>query len=171
MGIISIPVNLVMLLVSRVILAIALALALLLYRDGQRAEFYADSLAASLAGSEAAIRLLDRLPYGAAYRRAIGSVAVGDRWAAFFEELARQIRVTPATELERLALGEAKVGHSIDATHPPTYQRVAVLRSHPRQPTGLTLHADRSARIDAELAPGRERVSRELAEAYLAALG
>lgn len=170
-GIISIPLNILMLVVSRVFLSIATVLALLLFRDRQRAEFYADSLAASEAGSESTIHMLERLPHAGAYRRAIGSVAVGGRWPSFFDELARQIRITPATELERRSLGEAKVGHAIDATHPPTYQRVAVLRSHPRRPASLTLHADRSARIDAELAPFRERVSHELAESYLAEIG
>jgi Zn-dependent protease with chaperone function len=166
-GILSIPLNVLVLILARIVFGVAIALALLLYRDGQRAEFYADSLAASVAGSDTVIGMLARLSHEAAYRRAIGSVVTGDRWHAFFEELARQIRVTPATELQRLALGEAKVGHAIDATHPPTYQRVAILRSHPRQPTGMKLQADRSARIDAEMAPNRERVSRELADAYL----
>jgi hypothetical protein len=169
-GIATIPINVVLYGLTIGLGLVGEALFLLSFRAGQRAEFYADALAASAAGSESAISGLDRLQLDSAYKRAVAGVATGNRATDLFQELSEQLRITPASELERLRRGERLLGTSLDTRHPPTYQRIEILEGQPSRPASAILTPDQSRRIDAELARFRDDIAKETVEEYLGSI-
>ncbi|MFC4639225.1 M48 family metallopeptidase [Deinococcus hohokamensis] len=147
--------NLLMRVLALVPLGLHQLLVSLIGAEHQRAEFRADLLAAQVCGTEAATRALD-------------SVQLLNRRAMLETALHRQ-RYAPQTghaflELRRLwraespaRLAEARKTYRddharLDATHPPTADRLAVLQAHPCPPQ-LILTAQRAAQIDEELTP------------------
>ena len=171
-GLFSIPVNLAMLGLSRFFTFLFNSLQLILIRPGLRAEFYADRLAASVAGVPATIDALDRLRLERAYRRAVGAVAIASRpTGELFAELQTQLELTPPSELERARRREAKHPLDRDPSHPPLNERIALLGRRPTSaPPLLAIDPARMRTIDAELAQVEPRVARDLVEEYLSAL-
>jgi Zn-dependent protease with chaperone function len=168
----SIPVNLAMLGLSGFFTFLFNSLQLVLIRPRLRAEFYADRLAASVAGVPATIDALDRLRLERAYRRAVGAIAIASRpTAELFPELQAQLDLTPPSELERARRREAKDPLDRDPSHPPLNERIALLGRRPAStPPLLAIDPPRMRTIDAELARVEPRVARDLVEAYLSAL-
>jgi Zn-dependent protease with chaperone function len=171
LGIAMIPVNMVFYALAASLRGIAAFLVMLLLRDSQRAELYADRLAASVAGTDAAIAGLEGLRREPAFDRALGALATGRRRPTeLFDELARQVAITPSAEWERLRRQERAAGLNLIGTHPPLYLRVAVLRANPSLAPRIELTPERSARIDAELAAHRDPLASEAVEGYLDAI-
>ena len=170
-GLFSIPINLAMLGVSGFFTFLFNSLQLVLIRPRLRAEFYADRLAATIAGVPAMIDSLDRLRLERAYRRAVGAIAIASRpTGELFAELQAQLDLTPASELERARRREAKDPVDRDPTHPPLNERIALLgRRTTSSPPLLDIDPARMRAIDAELAQVEPRVARDLVEAYLSA--
>jgi len=171
-GLFSIPINLAMLGLSGFFTFLFNSLQLVLIRPRLRAEFYADRLAATIAGVPAMIDSLDRLRLERAYRRAVGAIAIASRpTGELFAELQAQLDLTPASELERARRREAKDPLDRDPTHPPLNERIALLGRRPTSTAPLlAIDPARMRTIDAELAQIEPRVARDLVEAYLAAL-
>jgi Zn-dependent protease with chaperone function len=166
-GYAAIPVRIVQLAIARAVLGIALLQLTLIFRQSQRAEFHADAIASRLAGSRAALDLLDRLFAADATR----SVYWTDRSVDPVAGIASRLRTTSAREIERMRRVEAIEGSRLDATHPPTGDRQHVIRSLPPQPGTMTMTAGESAAIDAELERFRAAIGQEIREASLNALG
>jgi len=137
----------------------------LLFRSGQRAEYYADRLAAQVASSTAMIESLDIL-----YLDQPCSLAV--RYAAQREEpdvWAAQLRFKddlPAKEWERLRRLDAKRGAGIDATHPPTNLRIELLKSESQHPARIELAGAESVAISQEMASGFGLVGERIASRF-----
>lgn len=133
----------------------------LLYRSSQRAEYRADEMQAQVAGSAAALSLLDVLTARAHAVSAFlssGTVAIGtaNLWAALRSHLAEAEEPAPAEE------------DRVDSTHPPTYLRIRHLQDLPHleprvTPTTMDL-------IEEELAGTAERVARIVREDAQSAL-
>ncbi|WP_229780882.1 M48 family metallopeptidase [Deinococcus malanensis] len=123
--------------------------------EHQRAEFRADLLAAQVAGHDATLSALD-------------TVHLLNHSSMLETALQRQKHLPQAAhtflELRRLWLGQlpgqraqAREAYlqeraQLDATHPPTADRLAVIRAYPAA-ARITLSAARAAQIDAELTP------------------
>lgn len=137
---ISIPFRLVQLLLSRGLLGLAFLQLTLCYRDGQRAEYYADGVAANLAGSAAVLSgfRLDFAANGAGSMTWLGNDPVGT--------IATKLQSTPPREIERLRRVEQLEGSRLDATHPPTFAREEVRRSETARRQSLVLPSPRATR-------------------------
>jgi Zn-dependent protease with chaperone function len=137
----------------------------LLFQSQQRAEYYADWLAARVASTDAMVSGLDRSHLAGPCLMAIRYAAQRDEpdiWAAerrFVAELS-------ASEWERLRRLDARFGTSVDATHPPTKLRVELLRSKPPQTARITLSEVESAAITVELANARSVIGGMIADAF-----
>lgn len=111
------------------IAAVFRAEASLLLESIQKAEYYAEALGARVASARAAIGCTDRLHLARACVQAM-EVAVRrgqqDIWTAEREFVA----TLPRHEYERLRRLDALHGTAIDATHPPTNLRVALLHNN-----------------------------------------
>jgi Zn-dependent protease with chaperone function len=136
----------------------------MLRRSKPRAEYTADHLAAGVASTEAACAAFERLTTAkaatAVLARAVRAAVPSHPWRIVREYAA----ALPEHERRRLALLDERAGVAIDATHPPTHLRIKMLRERPALPARLTLTAERSAALDAEVAPFVERVAGRVRE-------
>ncbi len=158
--------------IAVVVRLIARGMLHLVWHESQRAEYLADDISRRVAGTDAAIGALRKLPLVAAYREAVQSVSVSGSAGAGAASLFRDFR---ARALERFANdGDAAGGtpekdFRLDTTHPPTPYRIEFLRAR-TVPAQLTLTHGESDRIDRELEPIEERLQREITEEYRASL-
>lgn len=134
----------------------------LAYRQGQRSEYYADELASRVAGTAAAVGLLEAgLVQDFCLRELLRAVPQDpEPWA----RLRHRLGELPATEWERRRRVARRKLSRIDETHPPTQLRVDLLLSRPSQAPRVKLDALRSARIEAELEPVRRLLARWLSD-------
>jgi Zn-dependent protease with chaperone function len=145
------------------LLTIHLAINVLSFRDGQRAEYYADAIAAKLAGPAAASSL-EVLACDKALRLLIGSRARrGAGFAAWRADVSHKRNSDSATRSLQLSLREEA---SAFATHPPTGLRHRLLSSQPPGNPVVVLTAARDERIDAELLRFEKRYVEDIAEAW-----
>ncbi|MFE2111633.1 M48 family metallopeptidase [Kitasatospora sp. NPDC059463] len=146
-------------------------------RAGQQAEYRADGLGARVASTEAASGALETLLLGSA----TGTVTMrlraeiqsrprsGRREAApapdvteLWPQLRAHLAAIPPLERERLLRRSRRAGHTVDASHPPTHLRLALLARQAPLPAAVTCAPDEAAAVAAELAPHRTRVARTL---------
>ncbi|HEY1455183.1 MAG TPA: M48 family metallopeptidase [Candidatus Dormibacteraeota bacterium] len=133
----------------------------LLFASSQRAEYFADLVAARVGSNAAALSLLDRLYIARQASQAVVYAArreEGDVWAAertYLNDLSPK-------EWERQRRLQAMRGTSIDATHPPTNLRIELLKRRTATGTSLSLSATESRAIEAELESGFDLVAEHL---------
>ncbi|WP_110513999.1 M48 family metallopeptidase [Herpetosiphon llansteffanensis] len=107
---------------------------LLAGRERQRAEYLADYKAAELAGSSAAIDLLDRLHLDDSCHLAIQRAVLSPAKPHILQSMAEHVATIPAHERERLRRVARLEGSLLDASHPPTAHRIEFLSTiAPRQ--------------------------------------
>ncbi|MFD0273477.1 M48 family metallopeptidase [Kitasatospora sp. NPDC127111] len=148
-------------------------------RAGQQAEYRADELAARAASTEAASGMLTALLFDEAVGTAVLRVrakiqsrprstrrepASAPDTDLLWQELRDHLAGLPPLERDRLVSRSRAEGHCVDATHPPTHLRLALLAERPPVPAAVTATPEESAAIHAELAPHRART----AHAFLA---
>jgi heat shock protein HtpX len=151
-GWLALPLNLVLLGVSRLVEGLALVLLLIAYRDSQRAEYYADRLAGRLAGRTAAIRMLQTAGNDKPHYRAVQGLTIAENQVDLVDLVRRYQRETPPREIERLRLAERLAGARLDSTHPPTMYRIDLLGATGSPVAELAVSSAESERVDAELA-------------------
>lgn len=137
----------------------------LLGEENQRAEFRADLIAAQIAGSEPALRTLDKLHFGNLLEVALQKQrSMPERPHAFLELRHSWDRLGPQQlEQQRTSMTQERL--RLDASHPPTSDRIAVL-SHHDLPGTLSLSQERADRIYRELTPYVAVIEREAFEEY-----
>ncbi len=122
----------------------------LLAQSGQRCEYYADHLAAQVAGKLATRSMLAMLKLAGPCMRALNTSVVRrdpDIWAAGRTWLTT---LTDAERADMSARADAERS-SIDATHPPTRLRISAIDSRTYPGETLTSGEAEMAAIDAEL--------------------
>ncbi|MER5779572.1 M48 family metallopeptidase [Streptomyces sp. NPDC002039] len=145
-------------------------------RASQHAEYLADTSAARVGSSVAAVALMDRLliagSVDAALRRE--SVAAGmrggragrqareDAEQGLWERVAARFAAVPEREYERLRRVAARRGHSVDSTHPPTHLRRRLVAADGPHPALVSFTGRREAAVGAELAAARAVVARQV---------
>jgi len=121
-------------------------------RQGLAAEYYADSLAAKAAGTEAAVSALERLLLAEACFRRLHQVAKFDKAADPWAAVAAYAASFPAGELERQRrLGRLRLP-AINSEHPPTQLRADLVRSLPYETAKVVMDSGQAAGIERELA-------------------
>lgn len=81
-------------------------------------------------------------------------------------EITAFVEEAPPRERERRRRLATLEAATLDATHPPTARRIALLEARPSTTPVVVLDEGRSRAIDAELAPDRARVAAELVDTY-----
>jgi Zn-dependent protease with chaperone function len=152
--------------ISRLVYFIAMGLLLLLWRNKQRAEYLADSLAASVSGTDAMLALLEKLHLDQRYARVVQRIAIAKWSLDLFPTLKAEVAAVPPRELERIRRIEHMTGSRLDSTHPPTAFRLDLMRAHPIPEAKVVLSTDDCARLDAELAAFHKRMQSQIMEAY-----
>ncbi|MGA5816309.1 M48 family metallopeptidase [Kitasatospora sp. NPDC094028] len=152
-------------------------------RAGHQAEYHADTLAARAGGTEAARGVLAALLLDGSVSIAVsrfraegrrrpvrtragaGTPAAATAPDALWERLREHLASVPATEHERLRRCSAWERAAVDATHPPTHLRLALVERAPAREAAVTTDAAETAAIAAELAPHRARIAAALLNA------
>ena len=136
-------------------------LAVLALRDGQRAEYRADRLAAMVAGRAATVELLDMMTVSESALMLLKRDARAGRpvteWPATISSLLAEVRPNlPArreAELERV---------SLFASHPPNGLRSQLVAAQANESAAVVLSEATNARIDVELAKQSARSARTM---------
>lgn len=134
----------------------------LLYRDAQRAEYQADYLAAQVSGTPAMLSLLDKLHYADTFAYVFRNVTHWRSEKNVFDELAMQIEEMPEREIERIRRVEQLESSRLDATHPPTAYRIAVLNAHPIPRPMVAVQPGDAELIDRELQPFKAAMQKRI---------
>jgi Zn-dependent protease with chaperone function len=119
----------------------------------RRCEFLADRAATEVAGTEAVARKLETLLLADVARVAVSSAQARGERPDVLAVTAAAVAAVPDDERARRLRREELSGSAGDATHPPTYRRVQMVRALvPREPSVQSDPAVMAA-VDAELAP------------------
>ncbi|WP_432824316.1 M48 family metallopeptidase [Dactylosporangium sp. CA-092794] len=145
-----------------VLLLPRLALQILAFRDGQRAEYRADRLAATAAGRAATVELLDLLTVLDSVAMLVKRDARAGRpvtaWPATTAGLLTEIR--PQLTARREA--ELRDQLSLFDSHPPNGLRAQLVQAQANESAAVVLNEAANARIDQELAKHSARSARAL---------
>jgi Zn-dependent protease with chaperone function len=155
-------------LVSRPLVLFQHTLWLLLLRDCHRAEYFADALAARVAGSDAEIALDEKLLLHSVFETVAMRSARGE--GDLFADLRSAIDDVPERERERRRRMARMEGVRLTSTHPPTGRRLELIEARPQESGQVFLSDERSAKIDRELQSVRTELRERLAEDYRSAL-
>jgi len=148
--------------------AVQSLLAQLLWLDKQQAEYFADYLASTVAGTEAVVSTLRRAGCvehldDVLLRNAYSISQSGARILGLFRE---RIASLPDREWQRLARASQREGARLDASHPPTVFRIEFLKAHVVAKPRMVATEDAMRTIDAELSTVQERLGQRLIARY-----
>jgi heat shock protein HtpX len=147
--------------------ALTALLAHLLLAESRRAEFYADALAADVAGTAAEEASTESLLMIPALEFAVQRASYEpDPVPGLFPTLADEV-VRARADRDALLARAGDEDFRLDVTHPPTAHRLEALAARPPVPARVTLEVGEAARIDAELEPLRREVARQMLDAHL----
>lgn len=146
------------------IAALQTFLAHLLWYDKQKAEFLADYLGATVAGTPATIGALTKTSLSGHFddfllRRIYSSTQSGQQ---VLEQFREKIAELPEREMERVRRAAKLEGARLDSTHPPTVHRMAFLLAHEVSKPRLVADDATVRSIDLELQRLEERLGDRL---------
>lgn len=158
--------NLVLLAVSQFIYFLLYILCHLFWQDSQRAEYLADQLAAQTASPKATISLLNKLHLDVMFEFTILKVINSKRIGHFFEDLQEQIRILPHREMERLKRASIKAGARLDASHPPTANRVSFISNLEQEEPSYGMDRETFKQLNSELDRLKPSLEQKLIDYY-----
>ncbi|MDF2938885.1 MAG: hypothetical protein K0Q90_4258 [Paenibacillaceae bacterium] len=126
------------------------------WRDSQRAEYYADYASASVAGTNAAASALKKICYSPTFYKTLEHVAQFRYTVNLFEEYRGRIGTVPPREVERIRIITEILENAVESTHPPLRHRIAYMKeklpsAQPVIPFGLLLEMEHEfARLEKE---------------------
>ena len=147
-GLFAIPVNVVLVGVALLLRLVVMGFVLLLCRDGQRAEYLADSLGARTAGTEPMASALTTLGLGDNFASRLGGAVLDRRFLDTWQVAVRELSDRERERIRRVSELEASM---LTASHPPTAARLRVIRGRPFEAGSVVLGPEESAAIDREL--------------------
>jgi len=165
-----VPVNLLLLGISNLFLATAYGLMYLIFRDSQRAEYFADNIATTVCGTGAMQSMLEKLYLRISVNIAIQWVALTEKGENIYSAIQNHVSQIPAREIERLKRVNLLEDARIDTTHPPTIYRIHILNKHPWEQIKVRLSSVDSEKINTELRAMEEAIQKKMVSAYLQSL-
>ncbi|WP_419905544.1 M48 family metallopeptidase [Kiloniella sp.] len=150
--------------VSLLVELVYLGLYHLVWRQSQIAEFLADYLATTVSGTQAMSDGLQKSSFAVhleifANKSIVHTQQSGKQVLTKFVSYFRNL---PVSELERLDRLAHRENARLDATHPPTRQRLAFLAAHPVAEASVIVAAEDQSLIEAELEQLEETVGRQM---------
>jgi Zn-dependent protease with chaperone function len=134
-------------------------------RSGQRAEYRADELAATVAGTDASIELLDQFLAGDASVRSMQTALRGNPNADIWARQRAFLAAIPASQRERWRRLAGREQHRTDASHPPTLLRQDMLNSREHKSPRLQASPEALQLVTTELFSRGEVITREIRDA------
>ena len=170
-SLLAIPFELLMLATSELVFSIVKGFLLLVLRESQRAEYLADLLASTVAGTEQMQRALEKTYLGDVVDAALRTHALTVPTEPLGDKLVDAVRALSAVDLDRYRAQSKQLNWRVDSTHPPTAMRIDMLAlqaqrapTHPLSPAEVSELDSEIARLVA--ANQRELVNRKIAAIY-----
>lgn len=143
-------------------------LAQLLWLDQQQAEYFADYLGSTIAGTDAVVTTLERMGSSehlddVLLRNAYSTAQSGATILGLFRQ---RIAELPDREWQRLARSGQRERARIDASHPPTAYRIGFLGAHVVTKPRMIAAENVMRTIDVELGALQETLGRRLIARY-----
>ncbi|OPA76880.1 hypothetical protein BVG16_17165 [Paenibacillus selenitireducens] len=144
----------------------------LMWNESQRSEFLADLRGSEVSGTEAYMNQQHKMYYAATFYNSLHRYALNREHMniSFFDFYQQELTTIPEREIERIRRVERMEGTRLDATHPPTAQRITLLEQSSFQYPKITLTPDDVAKLVQELTLLESVIEEELIEDYLASL-
>lgn len=144
------------------------ALAHLLWFEKQKAEYFADYLSATLAGTRAVLALLAKSNLGEHFDDVLqrGVYSTSQSAAAALSLVRERLASLPERERDRLQRAATLEGARLDSTHPPTAHRIQFLKAHEVTEARLVGREAVMQEIDRELEQIAEKVGGRLIDRY-----
>ncbi|MGH2346133.1 MAG: M48 family metallopeptidase, partial [Chloroflexota bacterium] len=162
--------NGLMIAMAQVVRLAAIFISHLVWHDSQRAEYLADHLAAEVAGTAAMIAALEKTHMAALFQEAVRRATLGQAATNLFADLRAGVSSLPERERERMRRVARLEGTRLDATHPPTGLRVALLEARPATQPRMVLSALQWRAMHDELAVAEAGMQARLIDRYRAGL-
>jgi Zn-dependent protease with chaperone function len=156
--------NAVLFVLSLITRPFVLAFEVLMRRESQRAEYLADSIAADVAGRDAARSLLRTLHLTPSLIAGARTLAVRGESEDVFGVMRRRVADTPEREWQRLDRVMEMEETQLDSTHPPTAERIRVIDGRPLAVPMVVLDAQQREALDRELLAFEPAYARRLFE-------
>ncbi|WP_299192278.1 M48 family metallopeptidase [uncultured Litoreibacter sp.] len=133
----------------------------LTFADSQRSEYLADAVSTRAGGVGSATSMLSKLaliPLVDAELRGLVPSYVKDG-TAFYARITKAVTNVDSAERAKLTDKMVEEHHSVDMSHPPTFQRIAFLSDLAEPDQGPITYRQE---VDAEIAPHIERIGAEI---------
>lgn len=139
----------------------------LLWSSKQKAEYYADLLASSLAGKHSSLTGLEKILYEPIFQYEIRRLALQRKSDEnLFANLKRAVEHLPRRETERLKRAGMYEVDRMNITHPPGFLRMNMIATLATEQASLVLPGELFQRIDREVQPFEEELQRRLVDSY-----
>jgi len=132
----------------------------------RRQELYADLASVVVAGTEGTVGCLEVTLMGEAVDVVANRAAVDPTRPDLGEAIATRMAGYDAEQRANARRRGESDRRSIDASHPPTVERLRLVESVEPSAAGIVLDLDRSRLIDKELAPYLQRKFKQMGERY-----
>jgi heat shock protein HtpX len=142
----------------------------LLWQDSQRAEYFADLVAAELSGTTSSIRLMEKIQFDQIFLHVVRKTAVTNNSTNLLELFRKKVEELPSKEYRRLKRVSELELSKLNYTHPPNAYRIQFLNSQNHYTSRISLTVEQNKKIDRELAKHEERIQDRLVGEYLASL-
>jgi heat shock protein HtpX len=143
-------------------------LAQLLWFDSQHAEYFADYLGSTIAGTDAAVSSLQRLGCGEHLNNVLlkNAYSTTQSGAHILDLFRKRLASLPDREWQRLARFSLRERARLDASHPPTAYRIDFLTAHRIAKPGMIAAESVMNTIDEELNALQESLGNRLIARY-----
>ncbi|WP_162463418.1 M48 family metallopeptidase [Paenibacillus psychroresistens] len=161
-----IPVNLFLLLVSKLIYMYLYCICQLDWLDSQRAEYMADNHAVMISGKDAKLAMLDKLHLDSLFDFSIQKTINNPNSNPLLDEFQNQVAQIPSKELERIRRLNLMSNSKLDVTHPPTVNRISYINSLKDNPAKYQLTDELYNHFIVEISSLRSNIEKKIINDY-----
>jgi Zn-dependent protease with chaperone function len=158
--------NIFMWLISHVVSLLLFVICHLNWRDSQRAEFMADSCAAEIAGNEAQVSALKMLHNQRLFEYTVLKTINNKSVGSLFEAFQQNVLEMPEREIERINRVSRLTDSRLDATHPPTANRIDYIQSLDNRQIRYQLSDQQYERLANELSTLKTQIELKIIDRY-----
>jgi Zn-dependent protease with chaperone function len=168
-GLLLIPLNILLLGLTKLIYLFILILNKLTWTYNQHAEYLADFKASEISNTDSAVSALGKLYFYSTYRIAVAHCALNKINNGLFDVVNEAIEKLPNHEIERIRRVELMENSRLDISHPATTYRVEFLKKNSIKDRSFNINdlSVRMNKINNELRSLKEEIEHRIIEDYI----
>lgn len=152
--------------ISLVVKMLIYILGVMIWRDRQRAEYFADYSAAKIAGVDATISSLEKFYYHSVFHSTLERIARLINAQDLFETFRKRINNVPEREILRVKTIEKLETTDLKSSHPPTLYRNQFITNKIKNFEKLGLAQEEIEQIEAEFKKAEKMIERRILNDY-----